>query len=166
MPTSLPDALRDRRQEPLRGEEKADDGQGTGHVITAIERRHRIFVLLALYNHDADDRRDQTEGPSDEGKQNSLQPEERIQPDSKNHSTDIFRCGRFEQIRATTGAITDIVADEIGDNRRVTRIVFGNSRFDFPHQIRPNIGRFGIDTAAKLGKKSNKGGAESRNRRS
>ena len=39
--------------------------------------------------------------------------------------------------------------DEIGDDRRVSRIVFGDARFDLADEIGADVGLFGEDAAAE-----------------
>ena len=72
----------------------------------------------------------------------------------------IFRRRGLEQVRAAAGAVADIVADEIGDNRRVARIVLWDARFNLAHQVRAHVRRFGIDTTAELGEKRDEGCAK------
>ena len=56
---------------------------------------------------------------------------------------------RFEKVRRHAGAIADIVSDVIGDYRRIARIVFRDSGFDFSDQVGADVGGFRINAAAK-----------------
>src|SRR6266576_913209 len=143
-------------EQPVRGKEKADDRQRTGYIVTAVERRHRVFVLFALDDHDADDRGKQTEGARDQREENAFKTEVRIQADAEDHCTDIFRRGGFEQIRTAAGAVADIVTDQVRDDRRIARIVFRNTGFDFTDEIGADVGGFSVNTAAELSEERDK----------
>jgi hypothetical protein len=55
----------------------------------------------------------------------------------------------LEEIRRHAGAVADIVADVVGDHRRVTRIVLRYARLDFAHKVGAHVGALGKDAAAK-----------------
>ena len=57
----------------------------------------------------------------------------------------------FEQVRGHSGAVADIVADVVGDHRRVARIVLGNPGFDLADQVGADVGGLGEDAAAETG---------------
>ena len=72
----------------------------------------------------------------------------------------------LEQIGGHAGAVADIVADVIGDGRRVARIVLGDAGLDLADQIAADIGALGEDAAAKTGEDRDERGAEAeRNQR-
>ena len=54
----------------------------------------------------------------------------------------------FIEVGAHAGHVAHIVAHVIGDGRRIARIVFGNTRFDFTYQVGAHIGRFRVNSAA------------------
>ncbi len=66
----------------------------------------------------------------------------------------------FEQISRHSGAIADIVADIIGDRRRIAGIVFGNAGFDLADEIGADIGALGENAAAKAGENRDERRAE------
>ena len=57
----------------------------------------------------------------------------------------------LEQIGGHAGAVADIVADIVGDRRRVAGIVLGNSGLDLADQVGADVGRLGEDAAAETG---------------
>ena len=65
-------------------------------------------------------------------------------------ATDRHRIG-FEQVGGHAGAIADIVADIVGDRRRVARIVLGDAGFDLADEIGADVGALGEDAAAEAG---------------
>ncbi len=56
---------------------------------------------------------------------------------------------RLEQVGGHAGAIADVVADVVGDDGRIARIVFRNARFDFTDEVGADVGGFREDTAAE-----------------
>ena len=94
------------------------------------------------------------------GKRMPLQTKVGIQRHPENHRADVFCRGGLKQIGPTTGAVANIIPDEIGNDRRVARIVFGNARFNFAHQVCPHVGGFGVNATAELRKQRHKTGAK------
>ena len=58
----------------------------------------------------------------------------------------------FKQVGAHSGHIAHIVPHVIGDNRRISRIIFRDPGLHFAHQIGAHIGGFRIYTAPHTGK--------------
>ena len=55
----------------------------------------------------------------------------------------------LEQVGGHAGAIADVVADVVGDDGRVARIVFGNAGFDLTDEVGADVGGLRVDTAAE-----------------
>ncbi len=144
------------------GNRKADDRQHAGHVIAPVQRVHRLFILSAADDHHADGAGDQVDGMDDQRKQNSLEPEDRIERRAENHRAHAFRSGRLEDVRSTAGAVAHIVANQVGDDGRVARIVLRNSCFHFADQVRADVGGLGVDAAAELRKQRDQRCAKSK----
>ncbi len=66
----------------------------------------------------------------------------------------------LEEVGRHAGAIADIVADVVGDGRRVAGIVLGNAGFDLADEIGADIGTLGEDTAAETREDRDQRGAE------
>jgi hypothetical protein len=66
-------------------------------------------------------------------------------------SDDGHRVG-LEQVGGHAGAIADVVADVIGDYRRVAGIILGNACFNLADDVCTHIRTFGEDAAAESGK--------------
>ena len=58
----------------------------------------------------------------------------------------------------------DVVADVVGDDRRVAGIVFGDSRFHLPDEVGAHVRGLGVDAAADTGEERDRGGAEAESR--
>ena len=58
---------------------------------------------------------------------------------------------RFEQVGAHAGDVADVVADVVGDGRRVARVVLGDAGLDLADQVGADVGGLGVDAAADAG---------------
>ena len=67
---------------------------------------------------------------------------------------------RLEQVRATTGAVTDVVADEVRDDARVAGVVLRDALLDLADEIGADVGGLGVDAAAQLREEGDERGAE------
>ena len=74
-------------------------------------------------------------------------------------ATDGHRIG-LEQVGRHAGAVADIVADVVGDGRRVARIVLGNAGLDLADEVAADVGALGEDAAAETGEDRDQRGAE------
>ena len=54
----------------------------------------------------------------------------------------------LEQVGGHAGAVTDVVADVVGDRRGVARVVLGDARLDLADEVGADVGRLGEDAAA------------------
>ena len=77
--------------------------------------------------------------------------------DAQDHGADELGHGRLEDVGATAGAVADVVPDEVGDDRRVTRVILRDAGLDLADQVGADVGRFGVDAAAKLGEERHEG---------
>ena len=66
----------------------------------------------------------------------------------------------LEQVGGHAGAIADVVADVVGDGRRIARIVLGDAGFDLADEIAADVGALGEDAAAETGEDGDERGAE------
>jgi hypothetical protein len=55
----------------------------------------------------------------------------------------------LEQISCHAGAVADVVADVVGDDRGVARVVLGDTGLDLAHEVRAHVGALGEDAAAE-----------------
>ena len=66
---------------------------------------------------------------------------------------------RLEDVRAHARHVADVVADVVGDDAGVARIVLGDARFDLADEIRADVRALGEDAAADAGEQRDAGGA-------
>ncbi len=80
--------------------------------------------------------------------------------DAEQHHGDRGDRVGLEQVGGHAGAVADVVADVVGDHRRVARIVLGNPRLDLADQIGADVGGLGEDAAAEPGEDRDQRAAE------
>ncbi len=61
----------------------------------------------------------------------------------------------LKEIRAHSSDVTDVVTDVVRDNRRVSRVILRDTRFDFSDQVRTYVCSLGKDSAANTSEESN-----------
>ena len=54
----------------------------------------------------------------------------------------------LEQVGGHAGAVADVVADVVGDRRRVARVVLGDAGLDLADEVGADVGGLGEDAAA------------------
>ena len=54
----------------------------------------------------------------------------------------------LEQVGGHAGAVADVVADVVGDGRRVAGVVLGDALLDLADEVGADVGRLGEDAAA------------------
>ena len=83
-----------------------------------------------------------------------------VDADAQDHRPDVLGGGGLEEVRAAAGAVADVVADEVGDDARVARVVLGDARLDLAHEVGPDVGGLRVDAAAELGEEGHEAGPE------
>ena len=151
------------RQE-VRGEGEAADRQDAGDDEALVERAHDRVVGAELdevragdRGHDA--RRADGERIHHGGEQRGLPGEE---DRAQNHGGDDRHRVGLEQVGRHAGAVADVVADVVGDGRRVARIIFRNAGFHLAHEVGADVGALGEDAAAKTREDRDQRGAEAK----
>src|SRR5260370_18710888 len=165
----------DAAQQQVAAQEDADDRDGAGDEIANVELVHRYFAGVSASSlvrlgddgganpEQADGRGDQAEGAHYEREENPAQVMgESVERHAQDHSADVFGGGGLEEVRATTGAVTHVVAHEVGDNGGVARVIFRDAGLDFTHEVSAYVCGFGIDTAAKLGEQRDEAGPKAK----
>ena len=66
----------------------------------------------------------------------------------------------LEQVRATAGAVADVVADEVRDDARVAGVVLGDALLDLADEVGADVGGLGVDAAAELREQRDERGPE------
>ena len=83
----------------------------------------------------------------------------RDQPAEKHCRDDRNGIG-FEEVGRHACAVADVVADVVGDDARVARIVLWNAGFDLADQVRADVGALGEDAATEPGEDRDERAAE------
>ena len=148
-------------------DQQAHDRQGGRDPVAAVEHVHRVLVLASADEEDGHDGRQQPEGADHQREED---PGLRVGPlgqrgdgvhaDAQDHRADVLGGGRLEQVGATAGAVPDVVADEVRDDRGVARVVLGDALLDLAHEVRADVGGLGVDPAAELGEEGHERGPE------
>ncbi len=66
----------------------------------------------------------------------------------------------LEHVGGHAGAVADVVAHEVGDHRRVARVVLGDAGLNLADQVGAHIGGLGVDAAAHAHKQRDQAAAE------
>ena len=139
-----------------RDHERADDREDAGGEEAAVDRRHRRLVLVGgAHREDADDRREHADRAGDRAGRSSPTPTARVsgqidceRGDAEDDRRDERDLVGLEQVGGHAGAVADVVADVVGDGRRVARVVFGDALLDLADEVGADVGRLGEDAAA------------------
>ena len=114
-----------------------------------------------LHGHDTDQAGQQTESADDEREHEPAGVTGGGEDgDTQDHGADVLGGSALEQVSTTSGAVTDVVADQVSDDGGVARVVLGDSGFDLSNQVSADIGGLGVDTAAQLGEQRGEGSTE------
>ena len=141
---------------------KAHQRQQRGHVITAIQRIHRILIFAAMHHQHAHKAGHQVDGVHHQRKEDPLDAEDRIESRAQNHGADVFRRRGLKDVRATAGAIAHVVAHQVRNHRGIARIVFRDAGLHLAHQVRAYVGSLGVDAAAQLGEERHQRSAKAK----
>ncbi len=66
----------------------------------------------------------------------------------------------LEEVGGHAGAVADVVADVVGDHRRVARVILGDAGFDLADQVGADVGGLGVDAAADASEDRDQAAAE------
>ena len=133
-------------------------------LIGAIARL--VTVGRADREH-TDDRGEDADRPCDEREDETDHPLLRVvgvdrteRGDAEDDRRDQRDLVALEQVRGHARAVTDVVADVVGDRRRVPRVVLGDALLDLAHEVGADVGRLGEDAAAHPHEQRDEGPAE------
>ena len=100
----------------------------------------------------ADDRGEDRDPAEDERVQRDLAGEVAGEGEhAEQHHRDRGHGVGLEEVRRHAGAVADVVADVVGDHRRVARIILGDPGLDLADQVGADVGCLGEDAAAEPG---------------
>ena len=118
-----------------------------------VERAHDRLGAAETDHEGADDRGDDAQPADDQRQAHEFEQEGVVDAGDQQGGQHHGRAHRddigFEQVGRHAGAIADIVAHIVGDDRGVARIVLRYAGLDLAHQVGADIGRLGEDAAAQ-----------------
>ena len=149
------------RHQPGGDKVKGDQGQHARDGQAFVERGHHIgHPRPGLDEEAANDGGDDRHRAQGQRVQHSLTGCCGDQQCTQHHGRDQGHGIGLEQVGGHAGAIAHVVAHVVGDHGRVARIVFGDARFHFAHQVGPHVSALGENAAAQSGKNRDQRGAE------
>ena len=148
----------------IRRDPKPADGKDAGSNNAAIERPHDRVVGAKLDEQRTNDRRD--DAGCTNGKRINHHGIEIVaagkEDSGENHGGDNGDGIGLEQVGGHTSAVTDVIADVVGNCGRVARVVFGNASFDFADEITADVRALGEDSATETCEYRDERGAEAK----
>ena len=137
-----------------------DRRQHAGDDQAAVERVHDLAAHARLDEEGADHRGDDGHAAEHQRIERGVRARGREQQAAQQHGGDDGDGVGLEQVRGHAGAVADVVADVVGDHRRIARVVLGDAGLDLAHQIGADVGALGEDAAAETGEDRNQRTAE------
>ena len=167
-------------ERPISDNQEADGRDSNRDVLSDVHRFHRIHVriILAAHGENSNDGSDYTDSAYEQRVDDELKREgcregarthqgtktvrgqRTSDSGGKNNRRDQRDFIRLEDVCRHTGAVTNVIADVIGNRRSVAGIIFRDPGFDFTHKIGTDVGCFSIDTAADTHKERGKRATE------
>ena len=140
---------RDVAHHPVGDEPETDRRQGARDHQAAVERVHDLAALARLDEIAADDRRQDREAAQHERIGDRDLRLHRHQQCAQQHRRDDRHRIGLEQVGRHARAVADVVADVVGDHRRIARVVFRDARLDLADEVGADVRALGEDAAAK-----------------
>ena len=144
------------------GHAEQDRREDCSDQVAAVQSGHRRLCFPRPHHVDTHDRREHSEPAGHEREDDARNPEDGQQGDAEDHRTDVLRRRRLEQVRPAAGAVAHVVADEICDDRGISRVVLRDAGLDLADQIRPDIGGLRVDAASQLREERDEARAKSK----
>ena len=144
----------------LRDEVEGDGGDDRGDDDALVQRVHDLAAFARGDEEGADDGGDDGNRAQHQRKQNGPRAQFNHHQAAQQHGGDQRHGVGLEQVGRHAGAVADIVADVVGDDRRIARIILGNAGFDLADEVRADIGALGEYAAAQACEDRNQRTAE------
>jgi hypothetical protein len=120
---------------------------------TLVEGAHDALLGTEPHEEGTDDRGDDAHAA--DGQRIDHHPTHRLLPGEEDRGQHHGRHHRdrvgLEQVGGHAGAVAHIVADIVGDDRGIARVVLGNAGLDLADQVGAHVGALGKDAAAETG---------------
>ena len=145
--------------EPGGYEIKGDGRQDPGNGQALIQRAHDVLAGAELDEVSTDDRGNNRNAAQEEREfdPGAVGTENRLGQQHGGHQR--YRIS-FIKVGGHAGAVAHIVTHVVGDNRRVSRVVFRDAGLNFTDQVGAHVSRLGVDPAGDTGEDAHEGAAE------
>ena len=114
----------------------------------ALQQRALDVVRFRAHREGADDRGDDRDAADHERVERDARRLVEGEHAEQDHGDGRDRVG-LEQVGRHAGAVADVVADVVGDRRRVARVVLGDARLDLADEVGADVGGLREDAAAE-----------------
>jgi hypothetical protein len=138
---------------------EGDRGKQGGDEHTCVQRVHDL-AATGLHEERTDHRRDDRSTAQHQRKDHTRRAGFGCHHPAKQHGGDQGDRIGLEQVGGHAGAIADVVAHVVRDDRRIARVIFRDTGLDLAHEIRTDIRTLGEDAAAQTGEDRDERGAE------
>ena len=141
--------LAEREGALVEGHRDRDEADGRQHDRDRdrlVERVHDRAAAAHAREPDPDHGGD--DGDPADGEREERQPTGGKRRPKKHDRDRRDRVG-LEEVGCHAGAVPDVVADVVGDDGRVARVVLGDAGLDLPDEVGADVRGLGVDTAAE-----------------
>ena len=141
-------------EHPHRHRIERQQGERTGHRQAAVERIHDLAAVVGLDEKTANDRGDDGNTAEHQrvgdqvivGDGNAFEHH-----GAEHHGRDHCHGVGFKKVSRHASTIANVVADVVGNHRRIARVVLGNAGFDLADEVGADVSALGEDAAAQPG---------------
>ena len=133
----------------LGDEIKRNGGNDAGDDDAFVQGIHDLAAFLGGHEERADDGRNDGNGAQDQREQHRSFAHVDHDESAQQHGGDEGDGVGLEQVGGHAGAIAHVVADVVGDDRRIARIILRYSCLDLADEVRPNVCALGEDSTAQ-----------------
>ena len=139
------------------GTDRDDDG---GDVGAHFQSLMGVGVITAADEEGGDDGGEDADGRDGQGEDDAGAGEETDGGDTESYRGDDSADVAFKEVSAHAGDVADVIADVIGDDGGVARVVLGDAGLDLAAEAGTDVGCLGIDAAADAREERDGGSAE------
>ena len=119
-----------------------------------------VGVITAADEEGGDDGGEDADGRDGQGEDDAGAGEETDGGDTESYRGDDSADVAFKEVSAHAGDVADVIADVIGDDGGVARVVLGDAGLDLADEVGTDVGCLGIDAAADAREERDGGSAE------
>ena len=133
------------RQHQVRRDDRRDCAHCSGDVEGSVDRGQAVLTRTRLGDEDTEHGGQGTDRGNDQREDEAVVTEGLDAEDQRGDQRDGVR---LEEVGGHAGAVTNVVADVVGDRRGVARVVLGDVVLDLADEVSTDVGGLGEDAAA------------------